>query len=42
MGRVPRHVYVCGSNAFVETVTSALVLDGIAPGIIRAERYGGT
>jgi ferredoxin-NADP reductase len=38
----PRHVYVCGSNAFVEAVTSALVLDGIPAPIIRAERYGGS
>jgi len=33
---------VCGSNAFVEAVTSALVLDGIPAPIIRAERYGGS
>ena len=38
----PRHVYVCGSNAFVEAVTSALVLDGMPARIIRAERYGGS
>ena len=40
-GEAPRHVYVCGSNPFVETVTSALVADGFAPERIRAERYGG-
>jgi len=40
--RAPRHVYVCGSNAFVEAVTSALVLEALPPQIIRAERYGGT
>jgi ferredoxin-NADP reductase len=40
--RAPRHVYVCASNAFVEAVTSALVLDGVQPGVIRAERYGGS
>jgi ferredoxin-NADP reductase len=40
--RAPRYVYVCGSNAFVEAVTSALVLEGLPPQIIRAERYGGT
>ena len=40
--RVPRHVYVCGSNAFVGSVTSDLVQEGIAPARIRAERYGGT
>ncbi|TMH06059.1 MAG: oxidoreductase [Betaproteobacteria bacterium] len=39
--QAPRHVYVCGSNAFVEAVTSALVLEGLPPQIIRAERYGG-
>jgi ferredoxin-NADP reductase len=40
--QTPRHVYVCGSNAFVEAVTSALVTEGMPPQIIRAERYGGT
>jgi ferredoxin-NADP reductase len=37
----PRHVFVCGSTPFVESVANALVLEGIAPGIIRTERYGG-
>ena len=41
-GRFPRHVYVCGSNAFVASMTRDLVLEGIAPARIRAERYGGT
>jgi ferredoxin-NADP reductase len=40
--RTPRHVYVCGSNAFVEAATSALVAEGLPPRIVRAERYGGT
>jgi ferredoxin-NADP reductase len=40
--RTPRHVYVCGSNAFVEAATSALVAHGVPPRIVRAERYGGT
>jgi len=40
-GRFPRHVYVCGSNAFVGSVSSDLVLEGISPARIRAERYGG-
>jgi ferredoxin-NADP reductase len=40
--QAPRHVYVCGSNVFVEAVTSALVLEALPPQIIRAERYGGT
>jgi ferredoxin-NADP reductase len=40
-GQVPRHVYVCGSNAFVGSVTSDLVLEDIPAARIRAERYGG-
>ena len=39
-GRAPRHAYVCGSNAFVETMTGALVAEGMPPRIVRAERYG--
>jgi ferredoxin-NADP reductase len=39
-GRAPRHVYVCGANAFVEAVTSDLVLEGIPARAIKAERYG--
>jgi hypothetical protein len=31
---------VCGGNAFVEAMTSAMVADGIRAPIIRAERYG--
>ena len=38
----PRHVYVCGSNAFAEAVTSALVQNGLAVNRIRVERYGGS
>jgi ferredoxin-NADP reductase len=40
-GQAPRHVYVCGSNAFVESVTSSLVRAGMPAARIRAERYGG-
>jgi ferredoxin-NADP reductase len=40
-GHAPRSVYVCGSNVFVEAVTSGLVLEGIPPGRIRTERFGG-
>jgi len=40
-GQSPRDVYVCGSNAFVEAVTGSLVTEGLAPGIIRTERFGG-
>jgi ferredoxin-NADP reductase len=39
--RTARNVYVCGSNAFVEAVTSSLVLEAMPPEIIRTERYGG-
>jgi ferredoxin-NADP reductase len=37
----PRSIYVCGSNAFVETVTGALVADNVPAGLIRTERFGG-
>lgn len=40
--QTPRHVYVCGSNAFVEAVTSGLVLENVPPQLIRTERFGGT
>lgn len=38
----PAHVYVCGSNVFVEAATDGLRLAGIDDGLIRTERYGGT
>jgi ferredoxin-NADP reductase len=41
-GHRPRLVFVCGSNGFVEAMTSGLVGLGVAPGLIRAERFGGT
>ncbi len=37
----PAHVYVCGSNRFVETVTQLLLDFEVAPDRIRTERYGG-
>jgi ferredoxin-NADP reductase len=40
-GRAVRDTYVCGSNAFVEAVTTSLVLEALSPGSIRTERYGG-
>ena len=40
-GHSPRHIYVCGSNAFVETVTDSLIPEGVPPAIIRTERFGG-
>ena len=36
----PRHVYVCGGNAFVEAVTGSLVREAIPATSIRTERYG--
>lgn len=40
--RAPAHVYVCGSNPFVEVATSRLVAEGVPAGRIRTERYGGS
>jgi ferredoxin-NADP reductase len=37
----PRFVFVCGSNPFVESASQGLIDAGIAPGLIRTERYGG-
>ena len=40
-GLRPGPVYVCGSNAFVEAATGALLDEGLAAGQIRTERFGG-
>ncbi|GEO99223.1 FAD-binding oxidoreductase [Methylobacterium haplocladii] len=37
----PRHVFVCGSNGFVGSVSDLLVDAAVKPGIIRTERFGG-
>ncbi len=37
----PKEVFVCGSNPFVEAVNQSAIAAGIAPAIIRNERYGG-
>jgi ferredoxin-NADP reductase len=37
----PRHAFVCGSNAFVETAAQGLIDAAVPAGIIRTERYGG-
>jgi ferredoxin-NADP reductase len=37
----PKQVFVCGSNPFVEAAADAAIASGIAPGLIRTERYGG-
>jgi ferredoxin-NADP reductase len=39
---LPKQIYVCGSNAFVEAATGGLRLAGIADKDVRTERYGGT
>jgi len=37
----PRQAFVCGANQFVGDVADLLVGAGVAPSIIRTERYGG-
>jgi len=39
--QAPKHVFVCGSNAFVEAAADGAIATGIPRGIIRTERYGG-
>ncbi len=34
-------VYVCGPTGFVEAVARTLVGSGVAPHLIRTERFGG-
>ena len=44
VGRLPRkpaHVFVCGSNAFVNIATDGALLAGLDASIIKTERYGG-
>jgi ferredoxin-NADP reductase len=44
LGRLPedpRHVFVCGSNAFVNSAADGAVAAGVPAGRIRTERYGG-
>ena len=38
---VPKHVFVCGSNPFVEAATQGLIGAGVSPHSVRTERYGG-
>lgn len=40
-GMSARHVYACGSNAFVEAAAASLVAQRVPAAIIRTERYGG-
>ena len=39
--RKPTQVFVCGSNGFVNIATEGALLAGLAPSIIKTERYGG-
>ncbi|MDP4005005.1 FAD-binding oxidoreductase [Methylobacterium sp. NEAU K] len=40
LGR-PEKVFICGSNRFVGAASDLIVAAGIAPGVIRTERFGG-
>jgi ferredoxin-NADP reductase len=37
----PQHVFICGSNAFVNQAADGTIAAGILPARIRTERYGG-
>ncbi len=39
--QAPKQVFVCGSNPFVAAAADAAIASGIAPSLIRTERYGG-
>ena len=39
--RKPGHIFVCGSNGFVNIAVDGALLAGIDPSIIKTERYGG-
>lgn len=39
--RMPKRVFVCGSNGFVNIATDGALLAGLDPSIIKTERYGG-
>ena len=39
--RTPKHVFVCGSNGFVNIATEGALRAGIDAAIIKTERYGG-
>ncbi|MDP4025725.1 FAD-binding oxidoreductase [Methylobacterium sp. NEAU 140] len=36
----PGRVFICGSNRFVGTASDLIVAAGVAPGLIRTERFG--
>ena len=37
----PKHVFICGGNPFVEAAAQGAIEAGVAPSMIRTERYGG-
>jgi ferredoxin-NADP reductase len=39
--RIPAHVFVCGSNAFVNIAADGALLAGLDAAVIKTERYGG-
>lgn len=39
--RMPKRVFVCGSNGFVNIATDGALLAGLDPSTIKTERYGG-
>ena len=41
LDRMPAHVFVCGSNGFVNIATDAVLLAGLDASNVRTERYGG-
>lgn len=36
----PAQVFICGSNSFVDSVSDGIIAAGVAPVIIKTERYG--
>lgn len=38
---IPAHVFVCGSNPFVNIAADGAILAGLDPAMIKTERYGG-
>src|SRR3546814_15004400 len=37
----PKHVFICGSNAFVNAAADGAIAAGVPASLIRTERYGG-
>jgi len=36
----PAHVFICGANAFCEAAANGIIAAGVAPGVVKTERYG--